>query len=260
MSLFLQLAPRSFGLGRKPGILVCVPLEVEPTPVSTTPYRVTEDWAIAAPEAASRARPIRDFFIAITPRFYSRAKCLPPKKGGLSSRANLLFGKLGHLARDSPPPVSKTAPCGAKIVVFVARPQQTENAGGQARRGLLRIGFDRSRQGSDALGNLCRRHRHIRQAQAVVLRIAREEGGRQAQRPCRAPPPGAAVFAHPCLRAVAPTGTCHQRGASSSHPSPPSLVQGGQHGIALVFIQGANGGDVAALRSHLSSPRPPRAG
>src|SRR5574344_2599465 len=38
-------------------------------PVSTTPYRVTEDWAIAAPEAASTARAIRDFFIAITPRF-----------------------------------------------------------------------------------------------------------------------------------------------------------------------------------------------
>jgi hypothetical protein len=45
--------------------VLVVPLStlIEPTHTSATPYKVTEDWAIAAPEAARTARATSDFFI-----------------------------------------------------------------------------------------------------------------------------------------------------------------------------------------------------
>jgi hypothetical protein len=45
--------------------VLVVPLSTltEPTQTSAMPYKVTEDWAIAAPEAARTARATSDFFI-----------------------------------------------------------------------------------------------------------------------------------------------------------------------------------------------------
>jgi hypothetical protein len=46
--------------------VLVVPLSTltEPTHTSAMPYRVTEDWAIAAPEAAKTAKATSDFFIS----------------------------------------------------------------------------------------------------------------------------------------------------------------------------------------------------
>src|SRR5659263_191957 len=49
-----------------------------PTQRSTRPYKVTEDWAIAAPEAAKTANAIYDFFISKFSKVKQRA---PEQKG-----------------------------------------------------------------------------------------------------------------------------------------------------------------------------------
>src|SRR5690606_711625 len=71
------------------------------TPTSTIPNRVTDDWAIATPEAASAARAIKDFFIASYSKVKQRApdRQVPwmgaqPKHAPPVPRANLLVGKL----------------------------------------------------------------------------------------------------------------------------------------------------------------------